>query len=171
MSEALRHPAGESPGVLAVEHLLVRGRGVQIRIEGAVLAIDERQPDRLGQADSALRRVDVLEFPREALVNVEHLHERASGARQRHREHPVAPEANRQRPPFDGMGYLGKIVGEHDPAVGLHVLTDEASSLAEVEVLEALLAQTAQRASQDRLGDDRAGAVRPPPVLEEELTA
>ena len=101
-------------------------------------------------------------------MDVEHLHQGAARPRQRHREHPVAAEAPRQRLALDGHGNPRQVVLAEDAAVGHHVLMDQAGGLTRVEVLVAPLGQAAKGRSQRRLDEPRPGPARPAPVLQEE---
>ena len=101
-------------------------------------------------------------------MDVEHLHQRAARPRQRHREHPAAAEAPRQRLALDGHGNLRQVTLAEDAAVGHHVIVDQAGGLTRVEVLPAPLGQAAKGGGQRRLDEPRSRPARPVPVLQEQ---
>ena len=101
-------------------------------------------------------------------MDVEHLHQGAARPRQRHREHPVAAEAPRQRLALDRHGNLRQVAFAEDAAVGHHVLMDQPGGLTRVEVLAAPLGQAAKGRGQRGLDEPRPGPARPAPVLQEQ---
>ena len=61
-------------GVVCTEHPLLRDLAVEVRVEGAILAIQEGSANRFGKQHGASRCLDLRKITRQLCVDVDHLH-------------------------------------------------------------------------------------------------